>query len=79
VRNAEIPPNSTDLNPLDYCVRSILKERLNENGLISNFDRLAEILKKEWEAIPQQVIQDSIDSWMSRVHNVEKAAGGHIE
>jgi hypothetical protein len=36
-------------------------------------------MKKEWEAIPQQVIQDSIDSWMSRVRKVEKAAGGHIE
>jgi hypothetical protein len=79
VRNADNPTNSPDLNPLDYCIWSLLKERLNKHGLISRFDRLAAILKMEWEAIPLQVIKDSIESWMSRVRKVEKATGGHIE
>jgi hypothetical protein len=47
VRNADIPPNSPDLNPLDYCIWSLLKERLNKHGLISSSDRLAAILKVE--------------------------------
>ncbi|OQV19319.1 hypothetical protein BV898_06737 [Hypsibius exemplaris] len=79
IPNADIPPNSPDLNPLDYCVWSLLKERVNKHGFISSFDRLAKILKDEWEAISQQVIQDSINSWMSRVRKVEKARGFHIE
>jgi hypothetical protein len=60
-------------------VFGVVKESPNKYGLISNFDRLAEILKKEWEAIPQQVIRDSIESWTYRVCKVEKTACGHIE
>ncbi|OQV16605.1 hypothetical protein BV898_09275 [Hypsibius exemplaris] len=79
IPNADIPSNSPDLNPLDYCVWSLLKERVNKNGLISSFDRLAKILKDEWEAISQQMIQDGINFWMSRVRKVEKARGSYIE
>ncbi|OQV25991.1 hypothetical protein BV898_00126 [Hypsibius exemplaris] len=55
------------------------KERVNKHGLISSFDRLAKILKDKWEAISHQAIQDSIDSWMSRIRKVEKIRGSHIE
>jgi hypothetical protein len=78
VRNGDIP-NSSDLNVLDYSICSYLKERLNKHGLISSFNRLKKILQEEWEAIPQQLIQDSIDSWLSRLRKVEKARGGHIK
>ncbi|OQV23383.1 putative 12-oxophytodienoate reductase 11 [Hypsibius exemplaris] len=57
-------------------VQSLRKERVNKHGLISSFDRLAKILQDEWEAISQQVIQDSINSWMSWVCKVEKAREG---
>ncbi|OQV22089.1 hypothetical protein BV898_03934 [Hypsibius exemplaris] len=79
IPDTDIPLNSPDLNPLDYCVWSLLKERVNNHGLIFSFDRLAKILKDEWGAILQQVIQDSINSWMSQVRKVEKARGSHIE
>ena len=74
-----MPPNSPDLNVLDYCVWSMLKERLNKYGHIVNFQKLKKLLKKEWKAIPQQAIQDSVDSWQSRARSVEKSNGGHIE
>jgi hypothetical protein len=45
--NADVPPNSPDLNPLDFSGWSVLKKRLNKYRLVLNFDRLAEILKKE--------------------------------
>ena len=45
--NAQIPPNSPDLNPLDYCVWNELKERLDRHGLVPNFQRLREIPMKE--------------------------------
>ena len=74
-----MPPNSPDLNVLDYCVWSMLKERLNKYGHIVNFQKLKKLLKKEWKAIPQQAIQDLFDSWQSRAWSVEKSNGGHIE
>ena len=79
VRKDDVPPGSPDLNPLDFCIWSLLKERLNKYGLITNFEKLAKILKKEWRAIPQKVIRDSCDSWLRRVRKVENAGGGHIE
>jgi hypothetical protein len=63
IPNAHMPPNCPDGNVLDYCVWSLLKERLNKYGLVSNFAKLKEILKKEWNVIPQDVIRDAIDSW----------------
>jgi hypothetical protein len=71
--------NSPDLNVLDYSIWSYLKERLNKHGLISSFDRLKMILQEEWEVIPQQLINDSIDSWLSRLHKVERTRSGHME
>jgi hypothetical protein len=37
VPNASMPPNSSDLNVVDYYAGSLLKERLNKYGLILNF------------------------------------------
>lgn len=79
IPNSDMPPNSPDLNALDYCVWNMLKERLTKHGLISNFEKLKKLLKKEWNAIPQQTIQDAVDSWQKRVRAVENAKGGHIE
>jgi len=79
IPNDRMPPNSPDLNVPDFCVWSMLKQRLVKYGLISIFEKLKKILKKEWDAIPQQAIQDSGDTWQVRVRRVEKARGGHIE
>ena len=79
IRNADIPSNSPDLNPLDYCVWSLLKEQVKKYGLITSFSCLEKILHKQYRAILQQAILDSVDSWMSRVRKVEQAGGGHIE
>jgi hypothetical protein len=78
VRNGDILHNSPDLNVLDYSIWSYLKERLNKHGLISSVDRLKMIFQEEWEVIPQQLIKVSIDSWLSRLHKVEKTRGVHI-
>ena len=76
---SETPPNSPDLNPLNYCLWSILKARLTKYDLVPNFERLSEILKIEWNSIPQQVIRDSCASWLTRVRGVERANGFHID
>ena len=78
-RSHETPPNSPDLNPLDYCLWSILKDKLDKYDLVPNFDRLSEILRKEWTSIPQQVIRDSCEYWQRLVRQVERANGYHID
>ena len=79
VRSHETPPNSPDLNLLDYCLWSILKDKLVKYDLVPNFERLSEILRKEWASIPQQVIRDSCESWLRRVRQVERASGYHLD
>lgn len=61
------PPNSPDLNVLDYCIWNLLKEAMNKYGLIPNFGKLKALLIKEWAAIPQEAIRASVDSWLTRV------------
>ena len=56
-----------------------MKERLLRYGLIFSFEKLAQILKKEWKLIPQMAVRDAVDAWLSRVRAVEAAGGGHIE
>ena len=81
--NENIPSNtitnSSDLNPLDYCIWNMLKEALFKHGLISNFKKLKRWLIEEWKLIPQEAIQASIDVWMARVRRVEQESGGNIE
>jgi hypothetical protein len=51
--------NSLDLSPMDFSLNGIFKQIL---FLISSLDRLKKILQEEWEAILQQLIQESIES-----------------
>ena len=57
IPNDRMPPNSPDLNVLDFFVWAMLKQRLEKYGLITNFKKLKRILQKEWDAIPQQMIK----------------------
>ena len=72
------PPNSPDLNPVDYCVWSVL-ERNVYSGRFENTIELKEAILQEWEALPQAVISYAIDGFQSRVRLVIAENGQHIE
>jgi len=78
LRSQAWPPNSSDLNVLDYFGWDALQERIDKYGMIPNFNKLKEILKKEWKLIPQDGFRASVDSWLTRVRRVEKAHGENI-
>ena len=75
IPNDRMPPNSPDLNPLDYSIWSLLKQRLIKYGLITDFEKLKKILKKEWLLIPQEAIRSAVDVWQFRVRGVVGASG----
>ncbi|OQV20803.1 hypothetical protein BV898_05149 [Hypsibius exemplaris] len=64
IPNCNIPPNSPDLNPLDYCIWNMMKEKLDKHGHVSNFAKLKRHLVAAWKEIPQEAIQASIDVWL---------------
>ena len=72
------PPNSPDLNPVDYCVWSAL-ERNVYRGRFENTIQLKEAILQAWEALPQAVVNNAIDGFRSRVRLVIAENGQHIE
>jgi len=72
------PPNSPDLNPVDYKIWSLVQERVYQQP-ISNIDELRECIAAVWEAVDQRVIDGAIRQWRERLLACVKAKGGHFE
>ena len=72
------PPNSPDLNPVDYCIWSALEQKVYRRRF-ENTIELKEAILQEWEALPQAVINDAIDGFRSRVRLVIAENEQHIE
>ena len=73
------PPNSQNLNPVDYCVWSALERNVYRGRRFENTIELKEAILQEWEALPQAVINNAIDGFRSRVRLVIAENGQHIE
>ena len=73
------PPNSPDLNPVDYCVWSAMERNVYREGRFENTIKSKEAILQEWEALPQAVINNAIDGLRSRVRLVIAENEQHIE
>ena len=73
------PPNSPDLNPVDYCIWGILENNVYRGRKITNIKELKEAIIEEWEKIPQDVINNCIDSFRTRLNRVIENEGRHLE
>jgi len=72
------PPNSPDLNPIDYKIWSLVQERVYQQP-ISNINELRECIAAVWEAVDQHVIDADIRQWREHLLACVKAKGGHFE
>ena len=73
------PPNSPNLNPVDYCVWRALEQNVYRRRRFENTIELKEAILQKWEAMPQAVINTAIDGFRSRVRLVIAENGQHIE
>ena len=73
------PPNSPDLNPVDYCVWGMLERNVYRGRKITDIDILKEAIVEEWAKIPQTVIDDCITAFKQRLKLVSENEGRHIE
>ena len=74
------PPNSPDLNPLDYGIWGHLSQLVYQGS--ANFDSIDTLKKKileVWEAYPQSTIDSVISQFRPRLKKVIEMNGGHIE
>jgi len=72
------PPNSPDLNPVDYTVWSVLQKRVYRTK-ISDVDELKRRIISEWAASSQTVIDSAVKEWRQRLRACVHAGGGHFE
>jgi len=72
------PPNSPDLNPVDYSIWGALQQ-LVYCQKIEDTDHLKQVLNSCWDMISQELINGAIDQWSKRLSLVVRFRGGHIE
>jgi len=74
------PPNSPDLNPVDYAIGGGgLQERLYHGRRFENVEQLKQAIGLEWRALSQRFIDGSINQWRRRLQAVVQENGGHTE
>ena len=72
------PPNSRDLNPVDYSVWSVMQQRVYHSR-VKDVDELREHLISVWCELDQSVVKHAIDEWRIRPLACIDAEGGHFE
>ena len=75
----EWPPNSPDLNPVDYSIWGVLERNVYRGRKITDLETLKTAITEEWRKIPQETIDACIDVFRSRLRRVIDAEGRHIE
>ena len=71
------PPNSPDLNVMDYFVWPYLQSKACSKPH-NSIAGLKASLVKEWDAIPQEMIQNAIDNFPKRLRLCIGANGSHF-
>jgi len=72
------PPNSPDLNPLDYAVWSALQQLVCRQK-IQDIECVKEVHRSCLDMISEDLIDGAIDQWSRRIAVVIQAQGGHIK
>jgi len=72
------PPNSSDLNPVDYEVWGVLQQRVYHSR-IRDIDQLKQRLIEEWRCFDQNITDRAVRQWHVRLCARVLANGGHFE
>jgi len=56
-----------------------LEERVYHGRKFENVEQLKQAIVREWRALPQRFIDDSINQWRRRLQGVVQEKGGYIE
>ena len=80
IKKDEWPPNSPDLNPLDYHVWGEMVKRYSSlSPKPTNIDELKRALQNIWCELPLASIRKAIGTFRLRLQSCVRAEGGHFE
>ena len=68
------PPNSPDLNPVDYKIWGVMQQRVYKYR-VSNVDELKQRLVEVWHDLQQNVIGSAVSEWRKRLRACVRAEG----
>ncbi|CAF3081974.1 unnamed protein product [Rotaria sp. Silwood2] len=71
------PPNSPDLNPLDYCIWNEFVQQMNWDDIQSK-QTLIDELKRGVKKIRSDVVLESCCSWTNRLYHLSKKGGDYL-
>ena len=72
------PPNSPDLNPVDYEVGGVLQQRVYRSR-IRDVDHLKQRLIEEWRCFDQNITDRAVRQWRVRLSACVHANDSHFE
>jgi len=72
------PPNSPDLNPVDYKIWGLLQQRVYVKK-VQNVEELRQRILDEWQRLDQRIIDSAVKQWRKRLRACVTAKGGHFE
>jgi len=72
------PPNSPYLNPFDYEVWGVLRQRVYHSR-IRDVDHLKQRLIEEWRCFDKNIIDRAVRQCTDTLHACVRANGGHFE
>ena len=76
---AHWPPNSADLNPVDYSIWNELERNVHRIKKFDNIEELKEAIVEEWSNSPQERINPCIDRFRQRCHLIIDTDGSRME
>ena len=71
------PPNSPDLNPLDYCIWNEFAGAINWD-LVTSKKTLIDQLKLAVKKIRPEVVFESCSSWTNRLYRLKESQGNYL-
>ena len=72
------PANSPDLNPVDYRIWGLIRERIYQTA-IRDIGDLKQRLTCVWAELKQSVVDKAIEQWPPRLRACIRAKGQHFE
>jgi len=72
------PPNSPDLNPVDYKVWLVLQEQVYKVK-VNDVDELCQRIQTVWDELDQRIIDKATKQWRTHLRACIEAKGVHFE
>jgi hypothetical protein len=72
------PPNSSDLNPVDYGIWGVMQEKVCQSK-ISSVDELKYRIKQAWSELKRSIINAAVRKWLIRLKACAPGGGGYFE